>query len=176
MKSYLHAIVWLLISVTGAAAAPEVIPGCQGEGCGCFRGYQSATPGTRPPDHEIATIRSFTLYKNRSAASQLLGKFKAGTKARPLGQELLVEVKGEYIVELIQDKNLPFKTGDRIDTIINEGEGTARGRINGKWVDFDFQSVQLKTVKETVISEWMSVRVNGIAGFTLEQPFEGCLE
>lgn len=176
MKTSPVFMIWLMISTSAAAAAPEVIPGCQGEGCGCFRAYQSATLETRRPDHEIPTIRPFTLYKDRSDCSQHLGKFEAGTKARPLGQELVVDVKGEYIVELIQDKKLPLKKGDRIDTIINEGEGAARGRKNGKWVDFNFEDVQLKVVRETVISEWMSVRVNGIAGFTLEQPFEGCLE
>lgn len=176
MKAFPLLMLWLLISPSVVAAAPEVIPGCQGEGCGCFRGYQSATLETRRPDHEIQTIRSFTLYKGRSDASQLLGKFAAGIKARPVGQDLVVDVEGEYVVDLVHDDTLPLKKGDRIDTIINEGEGFARGRKNGKWVDFSFEGLQLKVVSETVISEWMAVRVNGIAGFTREQPFEGCLE
>ncbi len=176
MKASLSLMFWLLSSTSIAAAVPEVIPGCQGEGCDCFKQDRSATPGVGSREHDIPAIRSFTLYKDRSGASQLLGKFQAGTKARPLRQDLVVEVKGEYVVEQVKDSKLPLKKGDKLDTIINEGEGTARGRKNDKWVDFDFENVKLKVVRKTVISAWMSVKANGITGFTREQPFEMCLE
>ena len=176
MQSFLSLIVLLLASTSLEAAVPEVISGCQGEGCDCFQEYRSDTSRTGPKDHDIPAIRSFTLFKDRSRAAQLLGTFAAGTRARPLRQDLVVEVAGEYIVDLVKDRKLPLKKGDRIDTIIKDGEGFARGRLNGKWVDFDFMNVKLKVVKETVMSEWMSVKVNGITGFTQEQPFQLCLE
>lgn len=176
MKASLSLMFCLLTFTSIAVAAPEVIPGCVGEGCECFHEYRSATPGVGPQENDIPAIRSFTLYKDRSDGSQLLGKFEAGTKARPLKQELMVDVKGEYIVELVRDNKLPLKKGDKIDTIINEGEGFARGRINGKWVDFDFENVKLKVVRKTVLSAWVLVKTNGIVGFTREQPFQMCLE
>lgn len=176
MKPFLSLIALLLASTSLEAAVPELIPGCQGEGCDCFHEYRSDTLGAGPKDHDIPAIRSFTVFKDRSRAAQLLGKFASGTRARPLRQDFIVEVTGEYIVDLVKDKKLPLRKGDRIDTLINEGEGFARGRLNGKWVNFDFENVKLKVVKETVTSEWMSVKVNGITGFTQDQPFQMCLE
>lgn len=176
MKASLALLFWFWTITSIAVAAPEVMPGCEGEGCDCFQVYRSATPRVDAKQNDIPAIRPFTLYKDRSGGSQLLGRFEAGTQARPLKQELMVDVKGEYIVESVRDEKLPLKKGDRIDTIINDGEGFARGRVNGKWVEFDFENVQLKTVRHTVLSSWMLVRANGIEGFTREQPFQMCLE
>lgn len=176
MKASLSLLFWLFTSTSIAAAVPDVIAGCQGEGCDCFQAYRSVSSKAGPKEHDIPAIRSFSLHKDRSGASQLLGKFAAGTKARPLKQELVIEDKGEYIVERVQDNKLPLKKGDRIDTMINEGEGSARGRKNGKWVHFDVESVKLTVVRRTVISGWMTVKVNGVEGFTQQQPFEMCLE
>lgn len=176
MKTSLSLMFWIFTATSAAAAVPEIISGCQGEGCDCFQEYRSASPEASPREHDIPAIRPFTLYEDRTGASRLLGKFEAGTKARPLKQELLVEVKGEYIVERVQGKNVQFKKGDKLDTIINEGEGFARGRKNGSWVEFDFESVTLKVVRKAMISAWMSVKINGVAGFTQDHPFEMCLE
>lgn len=171
MRAALSFLLGILATTSIAIAAPEIILGCQGEGCECFHEYREAKT-----DKDIPTVRPFTLHKDRSVTSQVLGKFQAGIKAKPLKQELVVDAKGEYVVEAVYGSALPLKKGDKIDTILNEGEGVLRGRHNGKWINFDYENPKLKIVKKTEISEWLSVRVNGLAGFTREQPFQMCLE
>jgi hypothetical protein len=176
MKLLLAILSALFAGVTVAAAAPEVIQGCQGEGCECFQAYRSAGATTGANRPEIVAIRPFTLFKDRSLASPVLGKFAPGVKARPLRQEIVVDAAGRYIVEQTAGGATSLKKGDALDTIISEGEGFYRARRNGQWVDFEAQTVKLKVVKKTAISAWMSVSVNGLVGFTPDHPFEKCLE
>lgn len=176
MRSLPLSLLSLLAATTVAVAAPEFIPGCQGEGCDCFHEYRSATQATGRSEQDIATIRPFTLYKERSDASQRLGEFNAGVKARPLTQELVVEDKGEYVVVEARGSKLALKKGDRIDTVIAEGEGFSRGRKGGKWIDFDYETIKLREVKKTRVTAWLSVKINGLTGFTPQQPFQMCLE
>lgn len=175
MKVFLASLFLLLGSTSIVLAAPEVLSGCQGEGCDCFRGYQHVS-GKESRDFDIPVLRPFTLHKERSRTSQVLGKFEPGAKGRPLAQELLVEAKGLYIVKRVLDEKSPIKKSDRIDTVLSQGEGNARGRRAGKWVDFEFEKIVLDVAKKTIVTAWMSVTVNGITGYTPDQPFEKCLE
>lgn len=174
--SLLSLSLWLLISTSLAHSASEIIPGCQGEGCHCFQGYRGSETNGIPGKNDIKTIRPFKLYKDRSKNSKMVGKFEAGIKARPLKQELVIEDKGEYVVETVQSSKLSLKRGDKINTIVNLGEGFFKGRQNDKWIEFDYENLKLKTIKETKITAWLFVKVGELNGFTQDLPFEMCLE
>jgi hypothetical protein len=154
-------------------AEPEVLNECQGEGCDCYEGYRSSG-GTG--DFDIATIRRFTLYERMSPDSRVLGRFNAGVKGKPVGPRLRVEDRGEYLVEALQGKPEGLAAGDRLDTLLNQGEGFLKARKGGVWVIFEYTDAKLKTVRETKVSEWLELVVAGKRGFTRDSPFQGCLE
>ncbi len=69
-----------------------------------------------------------------------------------------------------------IKSGDKIDTVLNEGEGFQKGRLNGQWVTFEYSALELKPIKETKVEEWLEVSVKNLKGFTKGSPIEMCLE
>jgi hypothetical protein len=154
-------------------AEPEVLNECQGEGCDCYEGYRTSG-GTG--DFDIVTIRQFTLFERMSPNSRVLGRFKSGVKGKPLGPRLLIEDRGEYLVETLQRKPEGLAPGDQLDTLLYQGEGAFKARKGGVWVHFDHTDAKLKTVRETKVSEWLELVVAGKRGFTRDSPFEGCLE
>ena len=157
--------------------AQEIIPGCEGEGCGCYQSYRNARKRKQRADFEIETIRPFTLYKKMNVESKMIGRFKPGIKARPLGQLMLVENKGEYIIKSVKNGNLSLKVGDKLQLLIYEGEGFDRAQHDGKWISFsELDDLELQTIRQTKLSNWTHIQVDKLTGFTKESPFELCLE
>jgi hypothetical protein len=157
-----------------ALAADTLLDGCQSEGCGCFVGVPLEAQEKEVP--AIKTIRPFTLFKARDKAGEVLGKFEPGVIARPLDQKIVVHAKGRYRVEKVLDPATPVVEGDIVHTRIGRGEGFYKAYKDKTLVLFSPRQVVLKPIEATQFSEWLEIEVDGQRGFTLDMPFEGCLE
>lgn len=168
----IYVTTFLLFKPAFLKAQPQLITGCQGEACDCFREYQSVSRSS-----EVKTIRPFTVYKDASKSSAVLGEFIEGTKARLIAQHLLVEEPGRYIVKKVKSgQKIQLRRGDVVHTMINDGEGFVTVTKNKKSVSFYSEDVEFRTAIKTKISDWMHIQVNTVEGYTPDQPFEGCLE
>jgi hypothetical protein len=163
---------FLVTNSSASETNPEIIVGCQGEGCNCLREYGAADK----MDFDIVSIRSFTLYKSMSEKSKKLGEFKAGTKGTPSKRLILITDPGEYVVTKIHDRIEGLNVGDHVNTLIYLGEGTSKFRKNTNWISFSEEQITIKKIRPTKFREWMKVSIGTIHGYTTEYPFEGCLE
>jgi hypothetical protein len=170
------AVTFFLLASPASTSSPpvEVIDGCQGEGCDCFEGLESHA--SRKPDETIKAIRAFTLRKEMSGKSKVVGTFKIGTIARPLGSKMLVLQKGKYVVRKVDSAVANLSVGDAIDTKLYLGEGFSTARKGGIRVDFKYDQVELETISETQVDEWLKVSVGKVVGYTKDAPFAYCLE
>jgi hypothetical protein len=160
-----------------AQQAPDSIEGCEGVNCGCFEDYrQAGSSDGAPLDSDIKAAKAFTLYTDHDLKSPVLGKFEAGTMARPLQQVIVFVTKGKYTVESAKSQNLGLKAGDTVDDMIDDGEGLRRVNFKGKWLGFDSteKDVVLKTGTKTQTADWTQVQVDGKTGYTLDAPFAMC--
>ncbi len=162
------------IFITPSSFALDVTDGCQGEGCGCFSGYYAAYTEEKAPDFELETIEPFTLYKELKKTSQVLGHFKTGVKAKPIGYKMIFLQPGEHIVIKNENKQYDLNKKDKVTRLVYDGEGWSSVLKGEKRISFKKRSVQLKTIKKTRIEEWLEISINGMKGYSPRSPFEGC--
>ena len=162
-----------------AQTGPDTIEGCEGVNCACFEDYrQAGSSDGAPLASDIKATKAFTLYTDHDQKSPVLGKYEAGTLARPLQQVIVFVNKGKYTVESAKSQNLGLKAGDPVDDMIDDGEGLRRVNFKGKWIGFDSteKDVVLKTGTKTQTADWTEVQVDGKTGYTLDVPFAMCGE
>jgi hypothetical protein len=147
----------------------EVVPGCQGEGCDCIEGAELGKT-------MIQTTKPMKLYMEPTTSSKLLANFPEKIKAMPMRFDMVIVEKGEHKVVGVKNKNIGLKAGDVVDSLIYIGEGNYQAKHDGHWIKFKKRDVELKSLKETKIEEWLQVmdRNNGTVGFTADKPFAGC--
>ena len=169
--------VLLILLVASASHAgvenQQVTEGCQGEGCECFQEYRSGETKKGTP---IQTIRPFIFYSRMDKNSKQLGNFKPGKKAIPLKFKTVAIDRGEYLVTKVKNNDSKVSVGDKLNTIVNLGEGEATARRGNVTVHFDFDQVELKQIRKPRMEQWLQLSVNGSVGFTPDEPFENCLE
>jgi hypothetical protein len=159
-----------------AGPAVAVMQGCEGEGCGCLRAYAQARSEGRSTDFAVPTLRPITLHAQAFAGSPVRGRFEPGTLATAGRQFIVLRDRGAHVVAANPGRVKGLRVGDRLDTLLSEGEGEVRARKRGQWVAFHVEQVELRTLRETRSEAWTEVTVGGQRGFTPNQPFEGCLE
>jgi hypothetical protein len=149
-------------TITHAAnSAYEVIPDCQGEGCGCTR--------------ETKANKAFTLYKDMDEASKVVGSFKSGVAAKSVKALTQVIKAGKSEVTSVTG-NVGLKKGDVVTHVFNMGEGHFKVRKDGKWVEITDTKVSLKDFEKPVYKTWYQLEVGSQGGYALVFPFLGCSE
>lgn len=186
MKMPTVLIAWLLAGAAAvgsaqaatppASKAPEPVKGCQGEGCDCLAEYAGKTNGARPRDASIPTLRPIELRARPDKAAPIVARFPPGTLARPLDQWLVVIERGAYVVTANPGKVKGLRVGDRLDTMLSEGEGVVSLRKRGESFSFSHDEVRLRTIRKSVVQDWTEVTVGTQRGYTPGMPFQGCLE
>ena len=175
LRKYIFALSGISMFVASVGYGLDVKDGCQGEGCDCFNEYKEIVSGKKTKNFEIVTIRPFNIYKDLNTKSKLLGTYKPGTKVRPLAQKIVITEPGERRAKS-DNKKLGIKKGDKLDSELNLGEGSLSARHNGKWITYDYKSLQTDEIKKSDLQDWIQVSVGNLTGFTPDHPFEGCLE
>lgn len=147
---------------TTKAKTPELIEGCQGEGCGCT--------------HDNRTDKPLTLYKARSTRSKVLGKFTTGTSAKLLKVATLVLRPGKARVKAVLAEDSGLKAGEELTHLFAQGEGLWEARRNGKKISYQEGDAELEILQPAKYEVWVEVSVGAKHGFTDVFPFQGCLE
>lgn len=163
-------------SAQPAQKPPTVYDGCQGEGCDCYAAYAEARNAGKPTDFPITAVRAFALHERLDSKSPVLGRFPAGTTARPVAQKIVVLNPGEFIVRKLAKPHPRVRVGDRVHTRFNEGEGDFSVMHKGTRVSFSHGEVELKTVRDSITENWTQLTVGKLTGYTPKSPFAGCLE
>jgi hypothetical protein len=147
---------------TSWAVGPEILEGCQGEGCGCTR--------------ETTANKDFTVFSEMDLKSKKLGKFKSGAEAKALKSFTKVIKPGKASVIQVGDPSLGLKAGDEVSHIFYLGEGFTKVMKAGKWIEFDDSKAKLKILEKPSFETWLEIKVGKIHGYTTSFPFLGCLE
>lgn len=161
MKNFSLTILILLFA-SFASADPEVISGCQGEGCGCTR--------------EKKFDKEAILYEKMDAGSKVIGKFKAGTAASLVKVTTRVLKRGLSKVTAVNESFKTLKPGDEIHTVFSLGEGFYQAKIGDKLIEFEFDQVTLQEIEKPVYEVWAEIKVGKRKGYAQSFPFLGCLE
>lgn len=173
-------LVWLALAcatATHAAPAAEILPGCQGEGCGCYINPPEFSDKPAAKDGTLIAARPFTLHQQMDAGSPVLGHFKAGIRAKPLGEFSVIRHRGDYVITRLSKKVPGLNLGDRVHTMMYHGEGEFSVAKGNKRFGFDSdEDAGFKVIKPTKIEAWKQVAVGQQKGYTQDRVFWGCLE
>ncbi len=166
MKSAYASLLLMALSAAPlfAQMPDDVMGGCEGEGCSCAR--------------EKVTDEVAVLYEKMDKASSQVAILPAGTVTQPPEAYMKIISRGSAVVTAIHnsDAKLLLKVGDKIDTIMNEGEGFTSARFNGASFNFYFSDVELNVLEPFNYEQWYKINTGKVSGYSLSFPYEGCLE
>ncbi len=140
----------------------EIIPGCEGEGCGCTK--------------ESKTNKKMILYEKMDTNSKVIKTYKAKTKAKLKSSFIKIIKKGKYKITKVTDSSLEVKIGQEFNELSSEGEGYFSATINGKNISFNYEQIEYETLEDAKKEYWHQISVGGKLGYTNIFPFLGCLE
>ncbi|NBX02994.1 MAG: hypothetical protein EBR02_02795 [Alphaproteobacteria bacterium] len=166
MKSVYTSLLLIALSAVPVLATEqsEIMAGCEGEGCGCAR--------------EKVTDEAAVLYEKMDKASSQVATLPAGTATQPPEAYMKIISRGSAVLTAIHnpDAKLPVKVGDKIDTIMNEGEGFTSARFNDASFSFYFSDIELNVTEEPQYEQWYKIDTGSVSGYSNIFPYEGCLE
>lgn len=150
------------VPVAETPDAPEFLEGCPGKNCG-------RTTAKR-------TSERFALYRKMSKESKVVGRFRKGTRAKPLKVVTKVVARGQATVIRSEGCGCPLKKGDSVNTVFELGDGLFKARLGETWVEFDDTTVKLHPVEPARFETWTELAVGRRKGYAEGFPFAGAKE